>query len=344
MEGLIQGTFGALAGITLGYLLAVLGLKALAPLMAQLVRIDIGSPVITPGLVMTTLFLGIGVTLLAGLLPALSAGRVTPLEALRPAETPVTYRRTIGASAIAGIVCVAAALAALFSGNIGLISLGGILFLVGLILLTPVLTRPIALVFGAILARVYARQGTGYLAQGNLTRQPGRVAITASTTMIALAIIVMGGELTVSVNNGFLGVMKKSLGSDYLLIPPAIGVWSNNVGSDVSLVERLRAIDGVGPLSTLRFSMAAADLKPSAAAKLKGGSAAANATISLMGIDPVNFPLVSGFRVLQGDDEQVYTHLAQGRTILVNGPFAATLGGEGRGYRAAAYAAWRPGL
>ena len=195
----------------------------------------------------------------------------------------------------------------------------------GLILLTPVLTRPIALVFGAILARVYARQGTGYLAQGDLTRQPGRVAITASTTMIALAIIVMGGELAVSINNGFLGVMKKSLGSDYLLIPPAIGVWSNNVGSDVSLVERLRAIDGVGPLSTLRFSMAAADLKPSATAKLKGGSAAPNATISLMGIDPVNFPLVSGFRVLQGDDEQVYTHLAQGRTILVNGPFAATL-------------------
>lgn len=326
MEGLIQGTVGALTGMFFGFLLAYGGLKALAPLASQFVRMEIGSPVITPGLILTALGLGIGVTLLAGLQPALSAGRVTPMEALRPSLSPVEYRRSLGASAIAGIVMVGLALAALFSGSTGLISLGAVLFLAGLIMLTPALTRPVALAFGAILARIYARQGTGYLAQGNLTRQPGRVAITASTIMIALAIIVMGGELAVSINNGFLGVMKKNLGSDYLMIPPAVGVWSNNVGSGGSLVERLRAIDGVGPVSTLRFSLAAAEIKPSAIASLKGGNLANEAEISLMAIDPVNYPLVSGFKVIEGQADQVYRGLADGRTMLINGPFSANLG------------------
>ena len=58
-------------------------------------------------------------------------------------------------------------------------------------LVAPALVRPIAAVFGALLALLLAREGTGMLAQGNLTRQPTRAAVTASTTMIALAIVVV---------------------------------------------------------------------------------------------------------------------------------------------------------
>ena len=60
----------------------------------------------------------------------------------------------------------------LFSGNFALVALGGLFVLVGLVLVAPALVKPIANVFGALLALIFAREGTGELAQGNLTRQP----------------------------------------------------------------------------------------------------------------------------------------------------------------------------
>ena len=76
------------------------------------------------------------------------------------------------------------ALFALFSGDLTFIGVGAFFFLLGLVLIAPALVRPLALVFGKVFAWMFARQGIGELAQGNLTRQPGRVALTASATML----------------------------------------------------------------------------------------------------------------------------------------------------------------
>jgi putative ABC transport system permease protein len=72
-------------------------------------------------------------------------------------------------------------------GNVGLVALGGLSFLMGLVLVAPVLVKPIASVFSVLVALAFAREGTGALAQGNLTPQPSRSAITASVTMVGLA-------------------------------------------------------------------------------------------------------------------------------------------------------------
>ncbi len=323
-EGLLQGGLGTLIGMVFGYLIAALSLSAISSMMQQIVHISIGWPVIPPSLVAVTILLGVGVTVLAGLFPALAAGRVPPLEALRPSVAGVNYRRTIGASAIVGIVLIVFALLVLITKNIGLLALGALLFLGGLILIAPALVRPLSLVFGKMLALVYARQGTGVLAQSNLARQPGRAAVTASTTMIALAIIVAMGGMSASINQGFLGILKKSLGSDYLLIPPAIAVWQNDVGANSDLVNRLHQIEGVGPISTLRYAAAIADVKPLIS---KGASSTSGITFSMLGIDPSAFPQVSGLQFSQGDSSTAYTALEnQPHTLIANPILAAAAG------------------
>ena len=75
------------------------------------------------------------------------------------------------------------------------VALGGLLFLIGLVLVGPALVKPIARVLSGLVALAIARDGTGELAQGNITRQPTRSAITASATMIGLAIVVGAGGL-----------------------------------------------------------------------------------------------------------------------------------------------------
>ncbi len=308
-EGVLQGVIGTLAGITLGYLLGSFLLKSLSPIMTQFMHIEIGAPVIAPSLIVVTVMLGIGVTLIAGLLPAFRASRVTPLEALRPSVAE-SAPRPVGFGTLLGVALIALAIFGLISGTMALVALGGLMFLIGLVLVAPVLVRPITVVFGALIALIFARDSTGTLAQSNLTRQPSRAAITASATMIGLAIIVGMGGLVWSLTGGFLGILQRSLGSDYLIMPPSVGVWKSNIGAKQDLAERLDSISGVGVVSTMRYAAAAADGKP----------------VSLLGIDPKAYPKVASLTFQEGDDRSAYAALDSERALIVNGIFAAQAG------------------
>ena len=308
-EGLIQGVVGTGLGLLLGYGLG-LGLVAIvSPIGEQYLNIRVGGPVVTPMLVGGTVLLGVGVTLLAGLLPALSASRVMPLEALRPAVGEVAFRRMAGFGFWIGAVLLVLSAAALVSQNTALVVLGSALFVIGLILAAPALINPIAVLLSTVVAGVFARDGTAQLAQGNLARQPTRAAITASTTLIALAILVMAASTISSLSLGFERVLRKSLGSDFVFVPPSVAVWGTNVGASRGLAESLRAIDGVEVVSGLRYA-------PSEA----GGTA-----VSVLGIDPPTYPRVSGLTFVTGDEKAAYNALAAGREVIINGILRTTI-------------------
>ncbi|MCX7608778.1 MAG: ABC transporter permease [Anaerolineales bacterium] len=309
-EGLVQGVLGSLIGLALGYLLGALVVRLAAEPMKSFLNINMGRPVISPALVITSLLLGVGVTLLSTLLPARNASCVTPMDALRPSVAEVEYKRRAGASFIAGVVMIGIALIGLVSGNMGLIALGGLLFLGGLILVAPLLLRPIAWAFGHLLAWFYARQGIADLAQGNLTRQPGRVTVTASATLIGLAIIVALGGMTTSLTGMMGDLLHKTLGSDYLFIPPSIAVWNSDMGASPQFAARLREVEGVEAVTSLRFAAGAVN-----------GQA-----VSVLALDPQTYPQVAGLDFTEGNEAEAYAALASGRNMIVNGAFLATLG------------------
>jgi putative ABC transport system permease protein len=114
-------------GIALGYLMGAGLLALMAPIFTQFIHLQIGAPVVEPTLIFVTVTLGVGVTLLAGLLPAFSASRVMPLEALRPSVAEIG-QRTAGAGAVIGACLIALAGLGLISGNMGLTALGGLMF------------------------------------------------------------------------------------------------------------------------------------------------------------------------------------------------------------------------
>ncbi len=329
IESLLQGVVGTLVGMLLGYTLVAIVMWAVSPMIDSLLRLRMGMPVVSPGLVAVTIAIGLGVTVLAGLLPALSAGRVTPIEALRPAQSGEGARKGLWMMTAAGIALALFSAVVLFSGNIALITVGALVFLFALVLVAPALVRPITNLFGTLLARTLAREGTGLLAQGNLTRQPTRAAITASTSMISMAILVVLGGMILIISQGFLNTFRDMLDSDYLLIPPAIAVWGNNIGADAALVERIKGIEGVGPVSTLRFASTTADVKSRLPAK--GAVVAPDGdglTISLLGIDPVAYPQVTGMAFIEGEAEASYAALSTGRNMIINGVFTSTTGAK----------------
>lgn len=309
VEGVLQGIVGTALGMGLGYLLGILIVEGTRGMFEQFLHMTLGGVVIEPGLVALTIALGIGVTLLSGLLPAWNASRILPLEAMRPNVAAVETRRRWSKGTLAGIFLLVLALAGLLSHNIAFVSAGGLAFLIGLTLLAPALVKPIARVFSALIAVIFAREGTADLAQGNLTRQPSRAAITASATMIGLAILVAAIGLISSITGGITTLLDKTLGSDYLLVPPSIGTWGGNVGADENLANRLRAVYGVSAVSTMRFAT----------------TSVGDQTINLLGIDPVEFPKVSGLNFSEGDPQTAFAQLSRGRGMILNGVGATAL-------------------
>ena len=229
-EGLVQGVVGTGIGLVVGYVLGVVISQGMGSMIQGFLNVRMGAPTIQPGLLIGSIVLGVGVTLLAGLIPALSASHVTPLEVLRPMAGDKSQRIGRGAT-IAGAVMIVVALVGLLSGVFALVALGGLLFLCGLVLVGPALVKPIAGVLSNLVALAFAHEGTGELAQGNIIRQPTRSAITASATMIGLAIVVGVGGLMWSLNGSLMGIFQKTMGSDFMLIPPSVAVWKGRVGS-----------------------------------------------------------------------------------------------------------------
>lgn len=311
-EGLLQGILGTGLGLLLGYLFGWGAIRVAEPFMSQFVNLSLGNPVISPILLFGSIFLGVGVTVIAGLIPAFAASNVTPLEALRPSAAEMHHGRQTGFGFVGGAFIILLTVLAILTGNPTLIIPGGLFFLLGLVLIAPAMVRPFALVFGRVIALFAARQGVGELAQGNITRQPSRVAVTASTSMLALAIIVAIGGMISSLTGVLYELMEDGFGSDYIFVPPSVALWGSNVGAKPELAEQLKAVNGVEDVSTLRFASTTSD-----------GQA-----ISILGIDPASFPAVSGlyFQDSLTSDADTYTSLASGRTIIINGAMSVALG------------------
>ncbi len=310
IEGMIQGVLGTAAGILFGYGFALITITGIAPIGQQFLNIQVGKPAVTPGLVIASILAGVGITVVAGILPARAASRVTPLEALRPSVGEVTLKRMAGFRFWGGMGMIVIAIAALVSGNAGFIALGAVLFTVGLIVVAPSLVNPIANIFGRFMALIFARQGTAQLAEGNLSRQPSRAAVTASTTMIAMAILVMVGSIISSIMITFTTMMEKSLGSDFLLVPPSVAIWGTNVGAAPALADELRAVDGMAVVSTTRFA----------------GAQIGEVAVGVLGIEPRAYTEVSGLTFVEGDPQAAYQSLEDGRGMIVNGVLATAAG------------------
>jgi putative ABC transport system permease protein len=202
------------------------------------------------------------------------------------------------------------ALVALLSQNMALIGLGGVLFFFGLLLVSPGLIHPISAAFAQLAEILFARQGTGHLAAGNLTRQPTRAAVTASATLIGLAVVLMATSIITSLSLGFSDLIRETLGSDFLLVPPSLMVWGSNVGSGPELADQIRNLDEVEVVSTLRF----------AASEMDGTA------ISLLGIDPDNFRLASSLDISKGDLDQALAEMKTGRAVIANTALVAATG------------------
>ena len=298
IESLIQGIAGTIIGLILGYLLATGLSNVISGIMSTYFSgLDVTLQ-ITPGAVLMSVVLGLATTLIAGYLPARAAGRTSPLEALRP-ETPTGFHRAARWSLIVGGGLMLAAIALLASGSKGAVG-GALLFLIGMIVASPGLVLPVARLFSPLLTLWFAREGD--LARGNLVRQPGRAAITGSTLMIGLAVLILMFATVSAFDQLVTNLTNRSFSSDIVLIPPAISVYDTVVGANSDLSTKLAALPETQTVASLRYASAKS----------------ADQTLSVLGIDPTTYPQVASLEFNQGQANEAFAALGTGRNAIVS--------------------------
>ncbi len=304
VESLIQGVIGTALGLVAGWGLAAGLFAVMAPIFENVMHFHVPSPLFSASTWITSILLGVGVTVVAAILPARAAGQVTPLEAMRP-QLGGVYERRVGRRAWIGVGTVVASLFGLTTGSSSLVGLGAVVFLVGIALVAPAVVNPISNWAARPLELFFSREGA--IARSNLQRNPGRSAITVTAVMLGLASIVAMISIVTSIFVGFTNYLDKSLSADYLLIPQSIVLGQGNVAAGPRLAEDLRSIPGIAAVSTLRITQAKSD----------GGD------VQVIGVDPASYLKVAAFDWNSGSSDAAVAQLGTGRWLIANGVYAA---------------------
>jgi putative ABC transport system permease protein len=224
LEALVVGVVASVIGLFLGFALAT-GLFELFDAVGF--TLPNSGLVFLARTVVVSLAVGIVVTLLASLRPAIRATRVPPIAAVREGATLPESRfarfRTLGS-----ILLTALGFAALLWGLFGpdlsttqilaSMGVGALLIFFGVSLLSVRFVRPLAWVLGWPAARVGGVAGT--LARDNSRRNPQRTASTAAALMIGLALVTLVAVLAAGITQTFRGAVNdlwKGSTSDYAL-------------------------------------------------------------------------------------------------------------------------------
>jgi len=186
------GLLGALIGIGGGFVIAA-AIEALFKAFG--LELPTTSLQLQSRTVIVALIVGLLVTLVSSLLPALRSTRVPPIAALHAFSPAPTRRRRLAylaLSIVLGVVGLAMVLIGLFgSGSAGaragLMGGGAVAIVFAVSIFSPRLVPPLATVAGWPLERL--RHLTGRLARENAQRNPSRTAITAAALMIGLALV-----------------------------------------------------------------------------------------------------------------------------------------------------------
>ncbi len=250
-EAFVVGVVGGTFGLGMGVLLSV-GLRGLF----GLIGIDLpgGALVISGGTVVAAYTVGILVTLVAAYFPARRASRIPPVAAMRadvsPAPRSLRIRFAGGlAVVVLGLVVVLAGLAAK-DNQASFAGLGALLVLVGVIALSPSISRRVIGVVGLPIRRSGA---TGRIAIDNARRNPRRTASTASALMIGLALVSAIGVLGSSTTASTDAVIDDVVKADFIATNASFLPLSPDVA------KALAATAGVGTVSRVQAIPAQVD-------------------------------------------------------------------------------------
>ena len=301
-EALTLGVLASAAGIVAG-----LGVAKAINLLFHAVGADIPTAGIAlePRTVLIAVVVGVGVTLLSALTPAVRATRVPPVAALQEgAVLPPTRFARFGTAVAVLVAALGGGSLALgifthggASGRLLFMGLGAFLLFIAIAMLSKYIVKPAARIIGWPLERLAPTSGR--LARDNAGRNPSRTAATAAALMIGLAMVVFIAVFAQALKGSFSGALDKSTRSQLVV---------QDRTSFMGVPQKtIRGLAGVGGVDTAEGT-AYADLE------VKNGG-----VTSAYAVDPALFARVWGLDWRRGGSDALLARLNAHNVLLEDG-------------------------
>lgn len=300
MQAVVLGLLGSCIGLGLGALLA----RGLTRLMEVLLGRPIDRAQIPLDIVVMGFSVGIVVTIIAALIPAFQAGRITPLEALRIRSRSgegwlMRYGWVIGVILLvlsSGILILnpfpydvqyrigSLVVFALFVG-------GALIIPASVSLWERVLRPVIRLLFG----------NSGRLGSGNIQRAKLRTTLTVAALMIGVAMVVVVWAITDSFKGDLDDWLKSYIGGDLYVSSSVL------MGEDVW--RHLESVEGVAVATPMRY-LEVEWTTP----------AGETENIFFLAVDPATYGQVTDFQFSQPetDSREAFQQLAEGDAVFIS--------------------------
>ncbi len=311
-EAVLLGVLGSVAGAGVGLALS----KGLTRSVALVSATEITQVAIPLDGLLTSLGVGIIVTLVSALLPAWRARNISPLEAMRTVARP--QRLLFGSWGwLVGLVLIAASYFALyivpFRANVQYeVGVASVLFLMlGATLVIPITIAGFERVLRPLVTRIYGT--VGRIGVANIQRSQGRTVLTVAALMVGIAMVMGIQVLTASFETDITNWVDTAIGGDLYVRSP------NPMREEFGL--RLLAEPAVAQITPITYRYVSYVPQQGETERLM-----------FTGVDPATYMQVASFvfQDSQADPAAALARLAAGDAVLVSSTLADRYGlGEG---------------
>lgn len=238
-----------------------------------------------PRTAIVSAIVGIGVSVVSVLLPAIRASHIPPVAAMRPEigfSALSLSQRLIRGFVLAG-VGVVMFLFGLFvrpgsGGQWGLLTGAGALLIVfGVTTLSAAIARPMSRLIGAPIAKMLGIAGR--FARDNAARTPRRTARTASALMIGVTLITGAAIFTSSLRDTFGRILEQGTSFDYIVLDSES--FQPLTGEIANRLAELPELSAVSPFRNIRANVG-------------------DSTATFTAVDPESLPQLANLDVTAG--------------------------------------------
>lgn len=245
-EAAVVGVVASVAGIALGAGVCI-GLTSL--FSASGMELPPAPLQITLRTVLVSLLVGVLVTMVASLGPALRIRKLSPVQALvagLAAPGPMPWRR-IAIGTVMTLVGLAGVINGAFvqsDNSLLFIGVGALVLFLGVAQLSPLIARPVARVAGWPIAKLFGLPGR--LGRENAMRSPVRTARTASALMIGMALVSFVAIYGASLKASTGAMIDRLVAGDYVLT--GTNQYAGFSPDAVNALRLLPQVDRVGEI------------------------------------------------------------------------------------------------
>ncbi len=251
-ESAVTGLIGSLGGLVFGILIARGIAASIGSLISDVYGVAQHADEVStsPPLLLLALAIGIATSIVAAAIPAHSAARVDPVQALQKGKYQVLSQGESRLRAVLGLVLGAVSLVCLSVGSSRTVFYTGyVLAIVVALLISPLLSLMLAKGLRPILK--WARPVEGALAADSLIQSPRRTSASVAALMLSLALVIAFAGMARASYSSIIDWMETALNPE-LFIMPSQSIVVRSMRFPAAIGPEVAAIPGVRRVQMVR--------------------------------------------------------------------------------------------